>query len=654
MLILKKIRHSLAYQVVAFIIAFAVLIFALMLLMHNHLTRSIMFSNAKTIARSITYESISRLENILSKVETQTAYIAFNLRQNPHPNVYLSDYIQSQLISNNEFESIRIAYKPTYQQRHPDLLNGLFYVEDGSLREVKTEVSDSLFIYEEWYAIPEALKTVYWTEPWYVNTIAGNLVSSFAMPMFDEKNDVVGVVRLDVSLHVLQTIVGSVKMLDTGYAMLASHNGTIVTHPADSLIMNYSVFSYAKQIGSVAAYNYGLDMVQGKEKLASLDNPSPIDKSWIYVAPIRKNGWAIGVIFSENELFADLNKITFVFSLILGIGLFLIISMVYLRIVKRLKPLSILAQATDKIGTGDFEADLPTLSVHNEISSLSEGLNAMQHTLKSYMENLLSTGLAKEKIESDVRFASEVQKNLIPSPTALQKLPSAVSVCGLFEPAGVVGGDLYDVFMINEKKLCFVIADVFGKGIVASMTMVMVQSVIKSIAKHVHSVKEQMHQINRFLSENNTHANFVTMLLGWIDLETLEMEFCNAGHTPLYLRNKANHCVRFGETHCTALGIFTDLSISSSVLQLDNQDEIIIFTDGITEAMNSSETFFGYQRLENVFCNVVNNNPEIMVSTILNEVKKFTNHEQQSDDISILVIKINHSRKTTLMGKTPE
>jgi sigma-B regulation protein RsbU (phosphoserine phosphatase) len=645
---IRIIRKTLAFQVAAFIIGLSVIIFLVMLLSHNFLIRKVMMHNAEDMARSVSLENVYRIENVLSRVENHTKFVNFTISHHPENNNHVIRFITQLLLENRAYKSIAIAYDPDLQKDNPHLTSGLFYLENSTLIQTPFDVTKPEYIYEDWYAIPVTVKTPYWTEPWFSNAGRGNLVSSFAIPIVDEgKGIILGVVRIDVSLQVMQSIVSSIRMLSTGYAFLISHNGTIVTHPADSLIMNYSVYSYAQQIGSKEIILMGKDMAKGGAGFKRLITPYRLhDKRWVYYSPVSKNGWSIGVVFSENELFSDLRRISIIFSLILCIGFFFIVTIVYYRIVLRLKPLTALLNVTNRLGTGDFEAELPILKSENEISELTLAFVRMQQELKTYLINLVNINKAKEKIETEIRIAAEVQKNLIPSNVNHLNGITELGVYGVFQPAGEVGGDLYDVFQKDKYHVCFAIADVFGKGIVASMIMTMVQTLLRSKAKHVDTVSSMAKEINTFLCDNNQQSNFLTLIVGFIDLRTGIVEYSNCGHTPLYLKKPNQQCLRFGETHSTALGIFPNLSISSFSLQLEEGDELIVFTDGITEAMSQNEAFFGYERLENAMCGLPNPDPETVCNSILSAVRRFTGSSEQSDDISILVIKYNHPQSS--------
>lgn len=614
-----------------------------MFMVNYIMTRKVMVNNAEQNARNLATESIYHIDGILSNLEKQTSSASFLINTVELNHKEQHDYIRELIKNNIEMYAVCVAYTPDYLAKNKGISSSLFFISDSVFVEKDISKYTDEYKLDDWFIIPRVNKKAYWSEPWIDTNLDAQPITSYSVPMFED-GEVIGIIRSDMSLKVLQRIVSSLKLLNTGYAILLSKNGTYVTHPADSLILNYTIFSYAEQLGIKELRTVGREMVNGKSGFCHLPYSKHYSPRWIYFAPITRNHWSIGVKFRDNEIMGDLNKVILTFSVILCFGFLLLLALIYSKVSTIFKPLGSLLKATDKIGSGDFNFELPVIKMDNEVSTLTNAFTKMQSELKSYMENLIKTNREKDKITSEIKFAAQIQQNIIPSNRNLLTQVSEVSIFGILEPAEEIGGDLYDAFMIDDKKMCFAIADVFGKGIVASMLMTMVQTLIRSKAKYVSSIVTLMEEFNTYLCENNKQSNFITLIIGILDLSTGVVEFSNAGHTPLYLRKSNQKCVRFGETHCTALGIFPDLAITSSFIQLDVQDFIILFTDGITEAMSDKEAFFGYNRLESIICQIQHPSPETIVQAILQGVRKFTGQDSQNDDLSILVIKFNHPR----------
>jgi len=600
-------------------------------------------NNAEQIAKNLTGENIYRIEGILSGIESMTQNAAFLIEKSALTENEQREYLTKQILFNDEINAITVAYTSDYLSLHKEI-QSIIYFNTGSTHTL-SNISSNINEYriEDWFIIPISLERDYWSEPWIDVKHSAQPITSYSVPL-KKDNTIIGVVRADISMKVLQSIVSSVRFLKTGYAILLSNNGTFVTHPADSLILNYTMFSYAKQLDSQILHDVGKEMIVGKSNFIKIPQNSRYPTSWIYYAPIKLNNWSLGIKFRDKEILGSLNKVTYIFGLILGFGLLLLLASIYTRISTIFRPLESLVKASNKIGSGDFDVQLPDSRMKNEVSVLTDSFSKMQTELKSYMNNLIKTNMEKEKIASEIRIASQIQQRIIPSDRNLLPDVKEVSIFGILEPAEDIGGDLYDAFTIGKNKICFAIADVFGKGIVASMIMTMVQTLVRSQAKYTNSAVSLVKEVNSYLCDNNKQSYFITMIVCLLDLKTGILEICNAGHTPVYLRKPNQHCIRYGETHCTALGIFPDLNVVSESIKLDAQDMVILFTDGVTEAINEHEDFFGYGQLEGIINQMQNPTPESMVKAILNEVREFSGQVHQDDDLSILVLKFNHPR----------
>lgn len=614
-----------------------------MFLVNKLMTRKIMMQNAELIARSLTGENIYRIEGILSNIERMSNNAAVLIETNSLSEKERIEYFKKQILSNNEIIAISVTFTPEWLSLNKREKSVIYYHTDVTsiAKDISSNVTE--YVLEDWFIIPLSRRKAYWSEPWIDVKTGTQPITSYSVPIKQEEK-IIGVIRTDISLKVLQSIVSSVRFLKTGYAILLSRNGTFVTHPADSLILNYTMFSYANQIESKTLHDVGKEMIKGMSNFVQLprDGSNPI--RWIYYAPIKLNKWSLGIIFRDKEILGDLNKVNYIFGLILGFGLLLMLASIYTRISTIFKPLDSLVKASNKIGSGDFDVQLPDTKMKNEVSLLTDSFSKMQSELKTYMNNLVKTNKEKEKIASEIRIAAQIQQRIIPSDRNLLSDVKEVRIFGILEPAEDIGGDLYDAFTVGNNKICFLIADVFGKGIVASMIMTMVQTLVRSQSKYTNSAVSLVKEVNSYLCENNKQSYFLTMIVCFLDLKTGTLEFCNAGHTPLYLRKENQQCIRFGETHSTALGIFPDLKVVSETIKMDAQDMVVLYTDGVTEAINEQEVFFGYSRLEGIISELQNPTPETIVKAILNGVREFSGQMHQDDDLSILVLKFNHPR----------
>ncbi len=625
----REKSRSLASQLIIVTFAILVLVFAASLLVTRHFVGQVMLEHAQNDLGFLAHNKIHQIEIDMRKLEIQGKMLKELLALGTLDERELLSFIDNQFIENNQLRSVCIAQDPVVGK--PPVLYQLLAGKTISKRMDGTD-----YQFMDWYQIPDLTNWEYWSEPWYDTYATGRILVSYSLPLQMAGNR--GILRLDMPLESFQTVAQQVKIYKTGYAILLTNNGTIVTHPAESLLMNYTFFDLAEELGDPTLRDLGRKMCSGRTGFLQIPEQNKHPSSWYYYMPLQTNQWTLAIVVPEKELLADLNKLLWVFFFS-ALGAFLVMSgVIYvssLHLNYKMKPM---IESFTRIGSGDFQTPIPELPHIRESEILGEAVTAMQNALHKYVENIRLVTEEKNKILDEVIFASAIQRNLVPKNTDQPLSPGRISSFGILEPAGEIGGDLYDYFLLDQDTYCFAIADVVGKGIVAAMTVTMVTTLLRSIAPGQGKPELILKRVNSFLIENNLESNFVTIILGIIDLPTGSMTFSNSGHVPLYIINPARELRKYSETHSTALGILKNLKIGSERVSLEPGDTIVVVTDGVTEAMSSNEDFFGYARLEAVLENLPQTHPEVTANAILTEVHAFSNQATHKDDISILAI----------------
>ncbi len=637
----KHEDRTIAYQIITFIFVFLFIIFSIYVGITRILFSRIMTDNARDSVGHLAHETISEIEGRFGKVEALGKSILELRKMQAMSDEQFNHYLFSIIYEYPEVECITIATDPTPENR-PEA-RAVFYHKN---QEIVLPYPNADYQYLDWFQIPFALQKKYWTEPWFDNHATQQLVVSFCLPMFSEGR-CTGIIRLDTKLSDLQNMVTPLKLKRSGYAFLISNIGTFITHPADSLVMDESIFSLAEQFKDPELRKIGKAMIKGEVDFVRTRSGSFFGDSWVYYSPLTTNNWSLGIAIANNDVMRDLNLLLIIQLLISVISFLSISIIVYYRTLRVSKPLRVFTEVAEKIGMGNFDTELPDIGKSYEIDRLTQSFAAMQNSLKDYIRNLQITSAEKNQIIAEVKIASEIQRNLIPKNEKNPEIPDELRIHGILEPAREIGGDLFDYFPIDERYFCFTIADVAGKGIAAAMTMTMVSTFLRTVAKYHQSSGEMLEQLNNFLARNNIEANFVTILLGIIDLESDTLEFSNAGHVPMFIRKINRSYVKYAETHSTAVGMFENLTIPSETIKLDLGDELILFTDGITEALNPQEEFLTVAGLENIIDELGQPNPELTATSILNRVQDFCQDSQEKDDTTILVLDYKHPKRLT-------
>jgi len=638
----KKETKSFAYRLISFMFILLVIVFTISIAATRLLVGGVMVSNARDTISSLANEKLLLIDNKLNKLMSLGKSYR-NLRElDMLTEAEDRIHIEQMLRDNTEVRSICIAFQPDLGMN-----STIWFLESDSLKVKVLTGSDYQF--KDWFHIPLLTGREYWSDPWFDADGVRQMISSYSLPLH-QGEEIIGMLRLDAALGRLQEVVLPLRIKESGITFLISNNGTIVSHPADSLILNYTIFDLADEYKDLQLRNLGKRMLLGETGFERMLGHSYFQDKWLYFAPMQSNQWVLAIAIDSSEVFADLNSLLLINFLTLLVVFLMICIIIYARTHILSKPLKQLASAAGQIGSGDFDTPIQVSTNIFEIQSLSDSLSLMQSSLREYIENLKQITAEKNQIFNEVMFASTIQKNLIPSNLQLASPVPEIQAYGILEPAGEIGGDLYDYFLIDDHHFCFVIADVLGKGIVAAMTMTMVTTFIRSIAGFRGDSTQIMTELNRFLVKNNLESNFVTIVLGILDLRDGKLCFSNCGHVPVYLRKAGREVVKYGQTHSTALGVFEQIEIGQECLFLNPQDEIILFTDGITEAMSSKEVFFGTERLEEIIKKLYQPNPETTAKAILSGVRLFSDPDKYKDDITILVFKFLHPRRSASNG----
>jgi sigma-B regulation protein RsbU (phosphoserine phosphatase) len=249
---------------------------------------------------------------------------------------------------------------------------------------------------------------------------------------------------------------------------------------------------------------------------------------------------------------------------------------------------------------------------------------------------LFNETLEKQRLEKDLETARNIQKNLLPG--VIPRF-SNIEIAAFNSSAKMVGGDYYDVVKIDNNKLLIAIADVSGKGVPAALLMANLQAFLKSICKQNLPLADATNLMNDLVAENTTMGSFITFFWGLFENDKKKFTYVNAGHNPpLLIRNGTISKLKKGGM---ILGVLpTTVPYLSETLQLQSDDVVILFTDGITEAMNINGEEFTDAHLENISLKNFINTPQMILDKIKLSVEEFTIGAEQSDDITCLVLKV--------------
>jgi len=270
----------------------------------------------------------------------------------------------------------------------------------------------------------------------------------------------------------------------------------------------------------------------------------------------------------------------------------------------------------------DFEITL-NKAIH-ELDGIKEGLRAREELTA---------------IQHELSIAARIQQSILPHQFPLFPGRTDFELFAQMTPAREVGGDLYDFFFIDKDRLAFVIGDVSGKGVPAAIFMAVCRTLLKATALQGISAGDCIKYVNDVLTRQSDPSMFVTIFYGILHTDTGELEYCLAGHNPPYIIKPTGELKMISEPASLIVGSLEAARFETGHVQLGSQDSLFLYTDGVTEAVDTSNEFFGDERLQSVLQRSPGSSAEEIVGNVLNEVRIFSAGTPQSDDITSVVVR---------------
>ncbi len=278
-----------------------------------------------------------------------------------------------------------------------------------------------------------------------------------------------------------------------------------------------------------------------------------------------------------------------------------------------------------------------------EFVSLSTGINKTVDALKQFIEE------AKSRIDAELSYAAEIQRSALPSDFPAFPSRDEFDIYALMDPAKEVGGDFYDFYLINKHTLVITVADVSGKGIPASLFMMRAKTALKSYTDGGLAVNDVLTNANFNLYEGNDAGMFVTAWIGFLDLETGELNYACAGHNPPCVKRKDGE-FEYLKTKPVGfvLGGIEGVTYKAQSATLNEGDQIYLYTDGVTEATNINNELFGEGRLKESLDRHSELDAKELCIAVKKDVDDFVGEAPQFDDITMLSLKFKKLYKKSI------
>ena len=642
-------RRGIAFRLSALVLSAAGLIFLLVSGAGYYLARETLLRNAEEGARTLAQAVVNRIESRLAPIPRVPQGVAYELEERQLGEADILRRQRRVLADNDEIFGMAVAFEPGGPGARRD--NTAPYTFRTPLGPKSTRLDGPGYRYQnmDWYQLPRELGRTVWTEPYFDEGGGDILMATCSVPFFHgtgQERRVAGVVTADVSLEWLKRLVASVNVLGTGYAYLITGSGAYVTHPAPGVAFNESIFSRAEEFGDLELRRVGQRMVRGETGFAALKSLHTGRQGFLVYAPLPTTGWSLAVFYPRDELLADVSRQALVTAGLSGGG-FLLLALLVAGIARSItRPLRSLAGVAREVAQGDLDAPLPALRSQDEVRELADAFGHMQGALKEHIRQLTASTASRERMESELRIARDIQMGILPRLAAHLPEGGAIDLCASLEPAREVGGDFYDFFRCGQDHFCFLVGDVSGKGVPAAFYMAVAKTLIKVLAD---SASRQcggapdpggmLARANEELAADNESCMFVTIFLGLLDLRSGLVRFASAGHNPPVLIRQGAGPTLLPSRQDPVAGAMPGVAYTTDSLLLNPGDALLLYTDGVTEAMNPAQALFGELRL--LACASAHAHADMrgLIIALGAEVGAFAAGAEQSDDITMLALR---------------
>jgi serine phosphatase RsbU (regulator of sigma subunit) len=339
------------------------------------------------------------------------------------------------------------------------------------------------------------------------------------------------------------------------------------------------------------------------------------------------NSVVIELRFSNSRMQTALANLVSDYLLIGLCAIIMGIILAYAVFRKLTTAISAIVMDVEQIAEGDLTHTIRGVNT-SEFAHLESSINVMIKKIMAYTEEL-------ERKKAELQVAADIQNAFLPKDIPR---PAGYDLAAASLPAREVGGDFYDVFPDGNGKYVLVIADVAGKGVPASLFMALSRTAVRIISRWEKTAKRVLEGSNTIFIEDSGSTSFVTLFYAILDADQRMLTYVNAGHNPPLLRRADGTMEELGPTG-PVIGLVDDPGYEEQTVTLDKGDMLVMYTDGVTEAINGNEEMFSEERLKAVIRKSHMVSSAEMVGTIRREVESFCGDAPQFDDMTVMVLK---------------
>lgn len=632
---IQIVKKSFSLRMSLYILMVASSVFLLAFWIYFQQARQSVSEEAVDQAQVKLENTILQIDQVLNSVETAVKNLSWLVADKLDNPDYMYEITQQLLRSNPHVVGSAIAFEPLYYPEKGVLYSPYSYLTEKGIESKQLGTEDYEYHYMDWYLIPKLLGKPYWSEPYFDEGGADLVMTTFSLPLYDAEGKMYAVFTADISLEWFAEKVAEIKSYPNSFNYMIGRGGTYLVSVRKEAILNETFFARALMEGDANLLETGHRMVNGESGMTRF-NRNDVEY-YLFYAPVKATGWSVFVACPYNEVFAGINGLRNRVLVVLVLGLLLLTGFCYYIIRRLVKPLESFAGSADEIAKGNFQVSLPLIKSEDEMKTLRDSFESMQHSLVTYIDELKRTTASKERIESELRIARDIQMGMVPKIFPPFPEREDVDLFAKLIPAKEVGGDLYD-FFVEDDKFYFMVGDVSGKGVPASLVMAVTCRLFRTVAAHFRTPAEIVSALNDTLAENNDSNMFCTAFLGILDLKTGQMQYCNAGHNAPVVMDEDGSATFMEVVPNLPLGLFGGFPYEGQECEVNRGSKLFLYTDGVTEAESVDKVLYSDERLLELLANCRNEHVDEVVEKVLEDIASHSAGAEQSDDITVMCI----------------
>ena len=631
----QMIERSFSLRMSLYILLVAGSVFILAFWSYFQQARQTVSEEAVAQAQVKLDNTILQIDKVLNSVEVALENLSWIVADKLDQPDYMYELTEQVLRSNSHVVGSAIAFEPAYYAEKGVLFSPYSYRTKDGIQRMQLGTEDYEYHYMDWYQIPKLLGKPYWSEPYYDNGGSNLVMTTYSLPLYDVEGKLYAVFTADISLEWFAEKVNEVKLYPNSFNYMLGRGGTFLVSDRPEAILNESYFARPLLEGDKGMLEAGHRMVNGESGMSQFTRDDT--EYFLFFAPVTTTGWSVCVAALYSDIFAEIDGLRNWVITILMLGVLLLAGFCYFTVRRLTEPLVRFAGSANEIAKGNFNAELPVIRSRDEMKILHDSFGSMQKSLVDYIDELEKTTASKERIESELRIARDIQMGMVPKMFPPFPERDDLDLYAKLIPAKEVGGDLYD-FFIKDDRFYFIVGDVSGKGVPASLVMAVTCRLFRTVAAHFQSPAEIVTALNDALAESNESNMFCTFFIGILDVKNGHLQYCNAGHNAPVIVDPSGE-VKFMEVEANLpLGLFGGFPYEGQECDIVKGTTIFLYTDGVTEAENIDKALYSDERLLDLMREQGGKVPQAIVDAALDDINKHVNGAEQSDDITIMCV----------------